>query len=126
MPRFVILLHECPPRYHRPTHYDLMLEDGQSLRTWALDEQLAAGVAVAAERLSDHRLDYLDFQGPLSDDRGSVSQWDSGTFDWQQDTQESIEVRLRGTRLQGNLRLVPTDSDTHRWRVDFAPDCSAI
>ena len=48
MPRFVILLHECPLDFERPTHFDLMLEDGDTLRTWALESEPRAGEAIAA------------------------------------------------------------------------------
>ena len=35
MPRYVILQHDTPPGYPRPLHWDLMLEQGRTLRTWA-------------------------------------------------------------------------------------------
>ena len=36
MPRFVLLRHECPPDWVKPSHWDLMLERGQVLETWQL------------------------------------------------------------------------------------------
>jgi hypothetical protein len=113
-----------------------MLEDGDALRTWALTGAPGSapdeGEAVVAERLADHRLAYLDYEGPLSDDRGSVTRWDCGTFTWQQDTAEAVEVRLDGARLCGTLAIrvqqgivtqdaVPEDRATQRWRVEFTP-----
>src|SRR5947207_11677627 len=76
MPRFVILLHETPAGYSRKTHFDLMLEAGDSLRTWALDALPAPGETALAERLPDHRPIYLDYEGQLGGDRGGVSRFD--------------------------------------------------
>ena len=42
MPRFVLLHHECPPGYVKPSHWDFMLEFGDVLWTWELRE-LPAG-----------------------------------------------------------------------------------
>ncbi len=119
MPRFVILLHECPPDYERPTHFDLMLEDDGALRTWAIDREPTTSEAVPATALPAHRLAYLEYEGPLSGDRGSVSQWDRGTFDWLKDTTEEIRVALSGKRLGGELRLTLDDAAAQRWRVVF-------
>ena len=51
MPRFAILTHD-----HPFLHWDLLLEDGESCRTWRLLLEPAAGIAVQAERIADHRL----------------------------------------------------------------------
>ena len=66
MPRFVVLYHETPPDHDRPPHFDLMLETGQVLRTFALPRWPAAGEVTAAEALADHRLAYLDYEGPIT------------------------------------------------------------
>jgi len=65
MPRFVILEHDWPRR-----HWDLLLEDGPVLRAWRLLAEPNAGFVVPAETNADHRLVYLDYEGPVSGDRG--------------------------------------------------------
>jgi len=91
VPRFVLLLHECPDERPRPTHCDLMLEAGDELQTWSLATlpcgwgglkgvKFADSNSVAAEQLADHRLAYLDYEGPVSGDRGSVKRLDFGTY----------------------------------------------
>ena len=94
MPRFVILTHD-----HPFPHWDLMLESGDRLRTWRLLAEPAPDFAVPAERLSDHRLMYLDYEGPVSGDRGHVTRWDAGTFSAQIDDGERLRVKLNGERL---------------------------
>lgn len=104
MPRFVVLEHDHPTR-----HWDFMLEAGPTLRTWRLERPPAPGLAVRAEASFDHRLIYLDFEGRLSGDRGSVTRWDAGTFAWKTEGAECVVVRLDGERLRGIARLEHVD-----------------
>lgn len=99
--RYVILEHASA----RGRHWDLMLESGPALRTWALSEAPAAGRPVAAARLVDHRLAYLDHQGPVSGDRGSVARWDEGTYELVAETPVELELQFAGRRLQGRAAL---------------------
>ncbi|MCH2182317.1 MAG: hypothetical protein MK108_09960 [Mariniblastus sp.] len=79
MSEFVILFHQTPESAERADHWDLMIQSGDSLMTWALESSPLAGRVMTAVRLADHRLEYLDYQGPLSDDRGVVSRLARGT-----------------------------------------------
>ena len=101
MPRFVILRHDSP----RGVHYDLMLEVGDALKTWALPQPPEAGVEMTCDALPDHRLAYLDYEGPISGERGSVTRWDRGTcrIIEQSDTQWIVE--FRGEKLVGRVTL---------------------
>jgi hypothetical protein len=62
-------------------HWDLMLESGDVLHTWALAAEPAPNLPIAAEQLPDHRLIYLDYEGPISGNRGTVTRWDAGRFE---------------------------------------------
>jgi hypothetical protein len=101
MPRFVILTHD-----HPYLHWDFLLEHGDGCRTWRLltDPSLSS-LEIDAEALPDHRLLYLDYEGPVSSDRGSVTRWDTGTFEWQVNNSEFCEVILAGQRWQGIVRI---------------------
>ena len=121
MPRFVVLYHETPAGYPRGTHYDLMLEQGEVLRTWALDALPAAGQTVLAERLPDHRTAYLEFEGAIAGNRGSVSRYDSGEYEVAEEIATRLVVRLRGVKLPGTITLAADDEDaSHRWRVSLS------
>jgi len=96
MPRFVILEHDWPT-----LHWDFLLEAGPVLRAWRLLAEPAPGTPSPAEPNADHRLLYLDYEGPVSGNRGTVKRWDAGTFDWIADTRERVEIVLRGARLKG-------------------------
>ena len=44
-----------------------MLEAGDTLWTWALPAEPVPGTELLGERITDHRLAYLTYEGPLSD-----------------------------------------------------------
>ena len=93
MPRFVLLRHETPPGHPRPSHWDLMLEHAGVLLTWELqtlpglwaealgEDSSDAEDTVEARRLSDHRLAYLEIEGPVSGGRGTVQRCDRGELE---------------------------------------------
>jgi len=106
MPRFVILEHDHPYR-----HWDFMLEAGDVLRAWRLAAPPCLLQAVAALDLFDHRLLYLDYEGPLSGDRGSVARWDAGMFSWQTNESDRLAVQLEGRRVRGVAVLTRVQGD---------------
>ncbi|MFN4260292.1 MAG: DNA polymerase ligase N-terminal domain-containing protein [Gemmataceae bacterium] len=106
MPRYVILEHD-----HPFLHWDLMLEAGTVLRTWRLAAAPEVGHTVTAEPSFDHRLLYLDYEGPISGNRGQVRRWDAGTFTWLTDTENQVSVRLDGRRCQGRLLMECTNEE---------------
>ena len=115
MPRFVILLHETPPSYVRPTHWDLMLEDGDHLLTWALADMPQMDCDTDAEQLSDHRIEYLSIEGPLSRDCGTVQRVAEGEFEWLVREKNEIVIALGGEALQGTVQLIHRGGQS--WRL---------
>jgi hypothetical protein len=118
MPRYVILEHDYPVR-----HWDFMLEAGTVLRTWKLEAAPALGQTVRAEASFDHRLLYLDYEGPVSGGRGSVARWDAGTFTWAANTEERVVARLQGGRGRGTAILERSVSGG--WTLRIVPDAEA-
>ena len=120
MPRFVILHHVMPVFAQRASHWDFMLKSQGVLRTWAMEELPTSQTVIGCQRLADHRLAYLQYEGPISRDRGTVSRWDQGEYLLELDTPERIVVFLRGIRLQGRVELrfeLPADSVIQANRV---------
>lgn len=124
MPRFVVLHHHCPTGHPRASHWDFMLEADGTLRTWALAARPDTDSPIDAEALADHRLAYLQLEGPLSGGRGSVSRWDQGEYRAEEWKPEKVVVRLSGARLSGQATLVTSASDAQRWRFCFLPDAN--
>lgn len=96
MPRFVILEHQW-----KGVHWDLMLERGEALRTWALDAPIRPGADLTARSLADHRRAYLDHEGPVSGGRGSVRRWDEGRYEVVAWGEDRVEVVLEGRQIRG-------------------------
>jgi hypothetical protein len=106
MPRYAILEHDWPVR-----HWDFFLEAGPVLKAWRLNAEPRYTTDIPVEAIGDHRLLYLDYEGPISGDRGRVTRWDAGVFDWH--STEFLRVRLNGKRLKGVAVIV---SDV--WRIE--------
>ena len=117
MPRFVILQHDTPPGYERPPHLDLMLEAGGALKTFALPRWPSAGETVACEQLADHRAAYLEYEGEVSGNRGSVTRYDAGEYEAERATSETLVLRMRGERHTG--RLILRRSAESNWEASW-------
>lgn len=104
MPRFVILRHETPADAERPSHFDLMFEAGGELRTWAVDRlPTAEGPPAIATPLPPHRLAYLQYEGPVSGNRGTVRRVTSGSYRLLQESEGRLELRVESPGLIGTL-----------------------
>ena len=99
-----------------------MLENEAALRTWRLLQPPQAGVACPAEPLPDHRLAYLNYEGPVSGNRGSVQRWDAGDYLFVQESAAGIEVRLAGRRLQGMARIQRNAAGGLEFRYEADPE----
>ncbi len=126
MPRFVVLRHECPPGHPRGLHWDFMLEAGQTLKTWSLPQppgELANETDVdppmQIEALADHRLAYLDYEGPISGNRGRVSRFDRGEYEVIHRDGDAWIVELRGQRLRGRATLRRISGSPPHWHWQF-------
>jgi hypothetical protein len=120
MPRFVILHHETPPGYVRPSHVDLMLEWGQSLRTWALTEWPDSGAAIAAEELAPHRREYLDYEGEVSADRGRVTRLAAGEYQILDEKPHFLRLGLISPAWKGTLELAREPAGGAVWTAVLA------
>jgi hypothetical protein len=120
MPRFVVLRHEFPPGHARALHWDLLFESGAVLRAWALSAEPLSRPEILAEQLADHRAVYLDYEGPVSGDRGSVTRWDAGEYRLESDTPGALICAIEGRRLHGKLSL--REGADHFWRVVFSAE----
>lgn len=99
MLRYVVLAHDWPM-----PHFDLMLEHGGMLRTWRLTAwPLVEGQSV--ERLPDHRLAYLEYEGPVSGGRGVVKRVACGEYRLVSEDAELWVVELLGVGVMSLPRL---------------------
>ncbi len=104
MSRFVVLYHQMPDSATRPSHWDLMIQDGGVLATWQLLEWPPAGT-ILVKRLDDHRLTYLDFEGEVDKDRGRVTRIEFGDMEPLEQNDEVQHVNLVGQAFAATLYL---------------------
>ncbi|MCS7159009.1 MAG: DNA polymerase ligase N-terminal domain-containing protein [Gemmatales bacterium] len=101
--RFVLLHHDWPY-----PHYDLMLEWQGVLKTWRTPEIPKPGRILTIEAIGDHRLAYLDYEGPVSGNRGTVRRVDNGTYCGDLSAlPQCVSIFFRGNLLHGRYELRP-------------------
>lgn len=116
MPQFAVLRHDSP----RGVHFDFLLEVDDVLKTWALPQPPQPGVEMECEALDDHRMVYLDFEGSLSGQRGSVTRWDRGAYLLERRSDTEWVVFLEGEKVTGEVSLRRMAGDSSRWRFLIA------
>jgi len=131
MPRFVLLYHRCPSGFGKPSHWDLMLERDGVLLTWSVAElpaewrtesgsglTAAAEELIAAQKLPDHRLAYLEYEGPLSDNRGAVARHDEGDYEVLEESPTSLRLELNGRIIRFRAVLQQVNGDSWTLRIE--------
>jgi len=105
--QFVILSHDWP--YF---HWDILLQSGNRLMGWRGDSSghfLNGGLIVQSD---DHRLEYLDYEGVVSGNRGIVHRLDRGELVWLETGPNLLVAKISGKVWKGTLRLTKeTDGD---------------
>ncbi len=111
MARFTISRHVDAPE---GDHYDLMLEDGKTLRTWRIPHTNFENEQPATA-LPNHRLEYLDREGEVSGNRGSVTIWTTGNCEREVWNEKVIQVRLNSEEMNRRIRIFQEKSGN--WKV---------
>lgn len=101
MLRYAILTHDWPH-----LHWDFMLEQAGVLKTWRLDFEPVSNKWITATPLPDHRIEYLNYEGPVSGNRGEVTQWDAGTYAISSKFPRETWVLLSGNRGKWQVRMI--------------------
>jgi DNA ligase D-like protein (predicted 3'-phosphoesterase) len=121
--RFVVQLHDATR-----LHFDLRIEVGGVLRSWAVPRgpSLDPAVRRLAVPVVDHTLDVGDFEGVHQGQRrgsGAVIIWDEGPAEILRDEPGHLSVRLHGSKLTGGFAL--TRAGEERWILVKARDAAA-
>lgn len=113
---FVILLHVLPDGSR---HWDLCLDQGQTLATWQLLDDpsglASGGKTLPARRIADHRPMYLEYEGPVSGNRGHVTRIDQGSYLLLACEPNRWLIRLAGSILIGTYEIQAADDSTPDW-----------
>jgi bifunctional non-homologous end joining protein LigD len=97
----------------RRLHFDLRLERGGVLVSWAVPKGLPEepNIRHLAVHVEDHPLEYGGWEGTIPKGEygaGESRIFDSGTYEALEWTDKKVTIRLRGGRLQGEYHLVNT------------------
>lgn len=116
--RFVVLRHEQNGRHH----FDLMIDAGPTLATWKMSEapETTQDAPQECRRLPDHRLRYLDYEGPISKNRGEVTRHDKGHCIVHTCSAACWNVTFSGCKLRGRARLERTAQSDNDWTLRLA------
>jgi DNA ligase D-like protein (predicted 3'-phosphoesterase) len=120
MARFVVQLHDATS-----LHFDLRLEIGDVLRSWAVPKgpSLDPAVRRLAVPVEDHSLSAGEFEGVHEGQlrgSGAVIIWDEGTAEVLRDEPEHLSFMLDGQKLSGRFGLTKTGE--RRWILVKASD----
>lgn len=123
MARFVVQLHDATT-----LHFDLRLETGGVLRSWAVPKGPSMDPAVRrlAVPVDDHSLSAGEFEGVHEGSTrgsGAVIVWDEGTVDITRDEPDHMSFELHGQKLAGRFGLTRTGEQS--WILVKAVDSAA-
>lgn len=107
--RFVILHH----RLSDGEHWDLMIERGDVLVTWQLatdPTKSPLGEPIPATHIQDHRKAYLEYEGPVSRNRGEVRRVEAGVCEVIEASDNCWRLRLDGGHIRGAYALCHRES----------------
>jgi bifunctional non-homologous end joining protein LigD len=121
--RFVVQLHDATTR-----HFDLRLQFGDMLRSWAVPRgpSLDPAVRRLAVQVADHSLSVGEFEGVRDGPRrgsGAVIVWDEGTVTRVRDEGDHLSFVLDGHKMAGRFGLTRTGGT--RWILVKADDADA-
>ena len=109
-------------------HYDLRIQIGDVLRSWAVPKgpSLDPAVRRLAVPVEDHSLEAGDFEGVHeghSRGSGAVIIWDEGSAEIVRDEPDHLSFDLRGAKLGGGFALTRTGQ--RRWILIKVRDAQA-
>jgi len=125
--RFVIQEHHASR-----LHCDVRLERDGVLASWAVPKGLPADPETVrlAVRTEDHPMEYLEFSGEIPAGEyggGSMTIWDTGTYETEKWNPREVIVSMHGARARGRFVFIHTgrEGGKDNWllrRSDPAPD----
>ena len=115
--RFVIQEHHATR-----LHWDLRLERDGVLASWAVPNGIPEDPAHnrKAVHTEDHPLEYLDFHGEIPAGNygaGTMTIWDSGTYECHKWRDDEVMVTFAGERVRGRYVLFRAGADDKDWMI---------
>ncbi len=118
MPEFVIQKHT---HTNNPAHWDVMLRQGDTLLTWRITvpPEKMHGIPIEAEKISDHPLKFLTYQGTVNNGKGNVEIADAGTYELIKRTPDKIKISIACRIINGVMELMLIENSL--WQLKYQP-----
>ncbi len=97
-----------------------MLEHDGVLLTWQIPSPDLSALPLQVRRIANHRLAYLEYEGPLTGDRGSVTRVQAGWVTIRDLNDTLCAFDLSGGRFEGAFRLELAEALDGRWLLRSA------
>lgn len=125
----IVLMNDFVVQEHKTSfhsvHWDLMVRCGEILLTWQfmVPPEKWSDSEIECKKIHDHRLKYLNYEGPISDDRGYVKIVARGQY---LDPKgkllsclpfDDVELILKSETIHGELFLALREKDC--WKMKF-------
>jgi bifunctional non-homologous end joining protein LigD len=103
--RYVIQRHE---RQDEPVHWDLMLETGEILETYRVNKppEEWGKEPIEAEKIFDHPLKFLTYEGSVNKGKGKVTIAEAGTYLVLTAGEKQRQLEFTGRVLKGIFQLL--------------------
>jgi bifunctional non-homologous end joining protein LigD len=116
-PRFVVQEHSA-----RRLHWDLRLEHDGVAASWAIPNGIpeTPDENRKAVHTEDHPLEYLSWEGEIPKGEygaGTMSIWDSGTYELEKWEPGKVMIEFHGERLQGRYALFRAGKSEKDWMI---------
>lgn len=111
---YVIQRHEA-----RRLHYDLRLQFGNILKSWAVPKEPSRkeNEKRLAVQVEDHDLEYGNFEGTIEEGYGAgkVTIWDKGSYELESLKPDKIVIKIKGKKLKGRYCLLHFKPKEKNW-----------
>jgi bifunctional non-homologous end joining protein LigD len=116
-PRFVVQEHSA-----RRLHWDLRLEHDGVAASWAIPNGIPEDPDEnrKAVHTEDHPLEYLEWEGEIPKGEyggGTMTIWDSGTYELEKWERGKVVVDFHGERVRGRYALFRAGKDEKDWMI---------
>jgi len=105
MPLYLIHKH-----WARKLHYDLRLQLGGVLKSWAVPKRPSKSPKIKrlAVQVEDHPLAWGSFEGIITEGygKGKVKIWDKGNYELLEKTKTRLIIDIKGKKLKGAYCLL--------------------
>lgn len=118
MPEFVIQKHI---HTDNPAHWDMMLQQSDKLLTWRINvpPENISSIPIEAEKIFDHPIKFLTYQGAVNNGNGNVEIADAGTYKIVEITPDKINISITGKIIKGMMEL--TQIKNSIWQLSYQP-----